>query len=243
MYLHGANLSLPHLRNRLSTCVPQTYRSIRRDVPSSSGAWWRQLPDHGRRAGEGSGGGNSLFGCGEGRSCRRKRHHPRVWCTHAEGLRACTSNLNSPSLFIAYLNFWSFSLNLSWLSGLFFFVAVVICSLYILLDPLKTHTKTGPLFYWVLLKCSPMPQWACGITRQNKEGGHVTTATGMWPLLAPTGVIKWEQGHIAPPSLEKQKLWGLVQKTTPVAVWPCLAAVFFREIRIVFSLQYHNKLT
>lgn len=37
-------------------------------------------------------------------------------------------------------------------------------------------------------------------------------------LLAPTGVIKWEQGHKAPPSLEKQKLWGLVQKTTPVCV-------------------------
>lgn len=62
----------------------------------------------------------------------------------------------------------------------------------------------------------------------------------MWLLLAPTGVIKWEQGHIAPPSLEKQKLWALVQKTTPVSVCPCLAAVLICEIRLSFFLQYHN---
>lgn len=51
--------------------------------------------------------------------------------------------------------------------------------------------------------------------RQNKEGDHVGTALECGCcrlLLAPTGVIKWEQGHIAPPSLEKQKLWALYRK-------------------------------
>lgn len=66
-----------------------------------------------------------------------------------------------------------------------------------------------------------------------------------WLLLAPTRVIKWEQGHIAPPSLEKQKLWAFVQKTTSVSVCPCLPAVFFFEIRVWFwgFFQCHSELT
>lgn len=72
-------------------------------------------------------------------------------------LRAYTSNTKSPSLFFCVLGFFKFLIQLK-VALRFFVVAAVVCSLYMLSDPLKTHTKLGPLFYWVLLKCSPTPQ-------------------------------------------------------------------------------------
>ena len=78
--------------------------------------------------------------------------------THGAGLRACTSNMNSSSLFFCVLEFLKFPIQLM-LALRFFVVAAVVCLLYMLSsDPLKTHSKPGALFYWVLLKCSPMPQ-------------------------------------------------------------------------------------
>lgn len=105
-----------------------------------------------------SGGRISLFVCGEGKSCRSKKYHPRVGCMHtARGLRACTSSMNSSSLFSCILEFLRFLIEIKMALSLFV-VAAVVFSLYVLLDPLKTHTKLGAPFYWVLLKCSPMPQ-------------------------------------------------------------------------------------
>lgn len=78
--------------------------------------------------------------------------------TYTRGeLRAYTSNMKSPSLFFCMLGFFKFLIQLK-VALSFFVVAAVVCSLYMLSDPLKTHTKLGPLFYWVLLKCPPMPQ-------------------------------------------------------------------------------------
>lgn len=75
----------------------------------------------------------------------------------AGGLRACTSSMNSSSLFSCILEFLKFLIQLKMALSLFV-VAAVVFSLYIILDPLKTHTKLGAPFYWLLLKCSPMPQ-------------------------------------------------------------------------------------
>lgn len=154
MYLHGANFRLPPLLKGLAHAVPRTTGSLGGMFPAALGhagcGCWVQS---GR-----SGGRISLFICGEGRSCRSKKYHPRVGCMHtARGLRACTSSMNSSSLFSCILEFLKFLIEIKLALSLFV-VAAVVFSLYVLLGPLKTHTKLGAPFYWVLLKCPPMPQ-------------------------------------------------------------------------------------
>lgn len=108
---------------------------------------------------------------------------PSLCGIHAHGREAEGLHIQHEFLLTSFLHPWSFKVPHSTQTGFeLFCYAAVVFSLYILLDPLKTHTKLEAPFYWVLLKYSPMSQWACRITRQNKEGGPVGTATGMWLL-------------------------------------------------------------
>lgn len=158
MYLHGANFSLPHLLNWLRTCSPQTYRGAGRCVPSCSGAQWRWLPDHGCRAGNWSGGRSTLFGCGEGKELQEEKIPPLgLVLTRSGGAEGLHIQHEFFLTFFCVLELLKFLVPLK-LALRIFVVAAVVCSLYMLSDPLKTHTKPGALLYWVLLKCSPMPQ-------------------------------------------------------------------------------------
>lgn len=172
-----------------------------------------------------AGGWCSQLLCREGMSCRRKRYFPWVWCLRT--VAAVGLCLKRECLLTLFLRAWIFKVPHSTQDGFKIFLLLLLLFVYsmcywILWRPTLNQELTG---------CCRMPQWACGLSRQNKEGGSVRAATGMWPSLAPTPVIKWEQGHVAPPSREKQKLWALARKASPVFVCPRLAAVFC-EIRI-----------
>jgi len=75
-----------------------------------------------------SGGGSSLFGCGEGQGCRRRRYHPQVWRIQAEGL--CIHPEFLLAFFFCMLEFLKFLVQLKLALRGFFLLLSFVCSTY-----------------------------------------------------------------------------------------------------------------